>query len=193
MSSDVAKLPPELGEHVMAELQRGERVSYAGRPNWRAEWPKLALIFVFGAGWSAVCFPMVFFTGAAALGFIPFKFGGAPASPWVAVLALLFLLPFAAIGLLCLAAPFAGIAKSARTVHVVTDRRILNVYGGHRRGADSYPLATINFVKRKDRRQGSGSLEIGYGVAHDSDGDPRPLQFDWSGIPDVRRAEAAMQ
>ena len=45
----------------------------------------------------------------------------------------------------------------------------------------------INFVKRRDRKDGFGSLSIGYGVEKDSDDDPRPLTLDWSGIPDARR------
>ena len=71
----------------------------------------------------------------------------------------------------------------------MTDARLLNVYEGKDKGAESYPFAKVNFVQRKDRRDGSGNLQIGYGVEKDSDGDPRPLTMDWTGIPDARRAE----
>ncbi len=193
MSSDVAALPPDLGQRVMGELQPGERVVYAGRPDWRAEWFKLAAIFVFGVGWSAISFPLGAIAVGAAFGLFPLTSGGGPAPWWVGVLIVLFALPFVAIGIGTLAVPFLGIAKSRRTVHVVTNRRILNVYGGRKGGADSYPLDVINFVKRRDRRDGTGSLEIGYGTQRDSDGDVQALHTDWSGIPDVRRAEAAMR
>jgi len=144
-------------------------------------------------GWSAICGTFAFITGAAALGYVPFKFEGEPASPWLAAAALLFLIPFLAIGVCCLAAPLVGILKGGNTVHAITDRRLISVSAGLFKGADSYPLAGVNFIKRKDRRNGSGSLQIGYGVTHDADGDPRPLHVDWSGIPDVQRAEAAMR
>ena len=193
MSSDLLSLPPDLRQRLTSELQPGERVLYAGRPDWRAEWFKLLLIFLFGVGWSAITFTFAFITGAATLGLVPFKFEGQPASPWLAGAFLLFLIPFLAVGVACLSAPVLGIAKTLRTVHAVTNRRIISVFGGFSRGVQSHPLSAINFVKRKDRKNGTGSLEIAYGITHDADGDPRPLTTDWSGIPDVRRAEAALQ
>jgi hypothetical protein len=89
-----------------------------------------------------------FFAVAAALGYVPLNSGGGPPPTWLAILLVLFMVPFVAIGVGTLAAPFLAIAKSASTVHVVTNRRIINVYGGRKRGADSYPLAAIVFVKR---------------------------------------------
>ena len=79
------------------------------------------------------------------------------------------------------------------TVHALTEARLLNVYAGHGLGAESYPLSAINFIKRRDRHNGTGNLEIGYGVEKDSEGDPRPLTLSWSGIAQVRRAETLIR
>lgn len=192
MTSDLFNLPADLRTRVQAELQPGERILYAGMPDWRAEWGNLLAIFLFGVGWGGISFTFLFMMAGAALGIIPFKFEGEPGSRWMAALFCLFLIPFAAIGVTCLAAPFLGIAKSRRTAHVVTDTRLFTVRGGWSAGAESTALCKVNFVRRKDRKGGTGCLDIGYGIAHDADGDPRPLITNWTGIPDVKRAERAI-
>jgi hypothetical protein len=164
-SSDVSKLPPDLRQALNAELAEGECGLYAAQPNWRAEWGKLLIIFLFG-----ITFTFFGMTVAAALGYMPMQFNGEPASPWMAGLFGLFEIPFLAIGVACLLAPYLSVRKSRGTVHAVTDARLLNVYAGRSHGTESYPLAKINFLKRRDRRDGTGTLEICYGVEKDSDG-----------------------
>ncbi len=193
MTSDVSKLPQDLRRALTAELGPGERVLYAAQPDWRAERGKLMAIFLFGLGWSAIAFLFFGMSLGALLGIAPQQSNGKPAGFGMMLFFFLFSLPFVAIGLACLAAPFLGIRKSRNTVHVVTDARLVNIYGGRDAGAESYPLAKINFIKRRDRRNGTGNLHIGYGVEKDSDGDPRPLTTDWSGIPDAKRAEALIR
>ena len=127
------------------------------------------------------------------LGIVPFNSNGKPAGFGMNLFFFVFSLPFVAIGVAMLAAPFLGIRKSRHTVHAVTDARLLNVYVGRDKGAESYPFAKVNFIKRQDRRNGTGNLSIGYGVEKDSDGDTRPLTMDWSGIPGVQRAEAIIR
>ena len=189
MASDTPRLEPELLRRLTAERSAGERVLYAAVPDWRAEWGKLAAIFMFGLCWSAVAFTFFGLSIAAVFGFIPLNVEGEPSGIWTRLAIFAFTLPFAAIGAIALAAPFLSIATSRRTLHAVTDARLINVYAGHDMGAESYPLSAINFIKRQDRRDGTGNLAIGYGVEKDSDGDPRPLTLDWTGIPDVRHAE----
>jgi hypothetical protein len=193
MTGDASKLSTELRKALNAELRPSERVLYAAQPNWRAEWGKLLVIFLFGIGWSGIAFSMFGMTVAAVLGYIPMHFNGEPASPWIAGLFGLFEIPFLFIGGACLLAPYLAARKSKVTVHAVTDARLLNVYVGRSHGTESYPLAKINFIKRRDHRDGTGTLKIGYGVEKDSDGDVRPLTTDWPGIPDARRAEAIIR
>ena len=189
MARDIPNLPAELRTALNAELQVGERVLYAGQPNWRAEWGKLLAILLFGLGWSAIAFMFFGMSLGGLLGIVPLNSNGKPAGFGMNIFIFVFSLPFVAIGCAVLAVPFLGIRKSRHTVHAVTDARLLNVYEGKDKGAESYPFAKVNFVQRKDRRDGSGNLQIGYGVEKDSDGDPRPLTMDWTGIPDARRAE----
>lgn len=189
MTGDLTKLPAALRAALNAEIAVGERVLYAGQPNWRAEWGALFAILIFGIFWSAISFMFFGLSLGGLLGLAPFNSNGKPAGLGMNIFFFVFSLPFVAIGCVMLAAPFLGVRKSRNTVHAVTDARLLNVYVGKDKGAESYPLERVNFIKRKDRRDGTGNLSIGYGVEKDSDGDPRPLTMDWSGIPNVKRAE----
>lgn len=193
MIRNAYELPQDLRKALNAELRPGERILYAGQPDWRGEWGKLAAIFIFGLGWSAISFLFFGMSLGGILGLVPFKSDGAPVGTVVMVALLIFSLPFVAIGCVCLAAPFLGIQKSRNTVHGITDTRLLDVYTGRYAGANSYPLTRVNFIKRRNKRNGTGNLQIGYGVEKDSDGDPRPLTVDWTGIPDVQRAEAIVR
>jgi hypothetical protein len=193
MSRDISNLPHDLRKSLSAELAPGERVLYAAQPDWRAEWGKLLAILIFGLGWSAISLLFFGMSIGGLLGLVPFMSNGKPAGLSMMLFFFVLSLPFVAIGLAMLAAPFLGIRKSRHTVHVVTDARLLSVYVGRDKGAESYPFAKVNFIKRRDHRDGTGNLSIGYGVEKDSDGDPRPLTMDWSGIPDVRRAEVIIR
>lgn len=189
MTGDPIRLPSDLRRALTSELNPGERVLYATQPDWRAEKGTLLAITIFGLFWSAISFTFFGVGLGGLLGLVPVNSGDAPASTGLLLFVFLFSLPFVAIGCAVLAAPVLGIRKSQRTVHAVTDTRLLNVYDAPRQGAETYPFAKLNFIKRKDRGNGTGNLQIGYGVEKDSDGDPRALTIDWSGIPDVKRAE----
>ena len=169
MTSDLLKLPKPLRARVQSELQVGERVVYAGMPNWRAETGKHIIVFLFGAGWSAIIFPLTAMLVLTHFGVndTTISISGLPASSWGRIGLIIFMFPFVLIGLLMLLAPFFGIIQSRRTVHVVTDKRIMNVIAAKRGVAESYPLSTITFTKRKERKDGTGDLEIGYGIGRD--------------------------
>jgi hypothetical protein len=121
---------------------------------------------------------------------LPIK--GTPPSGGMAWFIAIFLIPFVLLGLgLLFSVPY-SIMRGFKTVHAVTDSRILNVFGGRRPSVESYSGQVLNFVKRRDGRQDRGSLEIAYGVERDSEGDPRPVSTKWLGIADVKRAETAV-
>jgi hypothetical protein len=192
MMMHAPRLPQEVQRRLQAELAPGERLLYAGQPDWRAEWGKYLVMTLFGIGWMSICGPLAFFVWAEALGF-PVSAPGKGMPYGLAIFFALFTIPFLLIGFACLAAPFQAIRNSVRTVHAVTDQRILTTTAGKAVKVDSCKLAAVNFIKRHDARNGSGSLSIGYGVEKDSDGDPRPLTQEWPGIPDVRRAETLIR
>lgn len=193
MTNDILKIPNDLRTALQAELHRDERLYYAARPNWRSGAGGLIGIFLFGVFWSAISFVFFGMSVAGLLGLTVVKSGKAPASTGLLLFIFLFSLPFVAIGLSLLAAPFLSIRKTRQTVHAVTDRRVVNVVAGNGASCESYPLAKLNFLKRRDRADGTGTLTIGYGVEKDSDGDPRPLTMEWTGIPDVKRAERSIR
>ena len=192
MTTSAPRLPQHLQRPLHAELAAGERLLYAGQPDWRAEWGKYLIMVFFGIGWMSICVPMALLVWAEALGFSVSAPGkGMPHG--LAIFFALFTIPFLLIGFACLAAPFQGIRNNARTVHAVTDQRILTLITGNAVKVESCKLAAVNFIKRLEARGGYGSLSIGYGVEKDSDGDPRPLTQEWPGIPDVKRAEAVIR
>lgn len=192
MAIDHLRSRPDLRISVMAELAPGESLLYVAQPDWRAERGKLIVFFLFAVFWSAISLLFFGMSLASLLGLAPIPSGGQPGTGMM-VFFLVFSLPFVAIGFGMLAGPFLGIRKANNTAHAITDARLINVFGGADRGVESYKLETINFITRDDRRNGTGSLSIGYGVGRDSDGDPRPLTTDWSGIPDAKRAEALIR
>jgi hypothetical protein len=192
MTTHTPRLPQDLQRHLQAELAPGERLLYAGQPNWRAEWGKYLIMIVFGVGWMSICGPMALFVWAEALGF-PVTTPGKGMPHGLAIFFALFMIPFLLVGFACLAAPYQGIRNNRRTVHAATDQRILTVTAAKAVKIDSCKLAAVNFIKRHDGSNGFGSLSIGYGVEKDSDGDPRPLTQEWPGIPDAKRAEAIIR
>lgn len=194
MSGDLNKLPFPVRNAITLELMPQERVLYAAQPDWRGGTGPLLSQLLFGIGWSVIVFWLAAKTVAAAFGIAwddkPNPDFASPSGPFVL---LLFLVPFVAIGVVFLISPFRTVAESRRTVHVVTDARLLSIIAGPKPKVESITLASINFIRRRDRSDGAGNVEVGYGVETDSDGDPRPLTVNWYGIPNVKRAETAMR
>ncbi|HPG88644.1 MAG TPA: hypothetical protein PLD46_03250 [Hyphomicrobium sp.] len=193
MSTSIANLPPELRKRLSAELSPGERLFYVAQPDWRGERGTMILLFCVGVFWSMIALTFFGVSVTSLAGYAPVTDSSAPPSLPLMWFFFFFSLPFVAIGFGLLASPFLGIRKSKNTAHAITDARLINVYGGADAGVETYKLDAINFIRRRDRKNGSGNLSIGYGVGKDSDGDPRPLTTDWSGIPDVQRAEAIIR
>ncbi len=82
----------------MLNSQHGERVLYAGMPDWRAEWVALFAILVFGLFWSAISFIFFGMSLGGLLGIVPFNSNGKPAGFGMNVFFFVFSLPFVAIG-----------------------------------------------------------------------------------------------
>lgn len=171
----------------------GERVLYAVQPNWRAERGKHIAIFCLGVFWSMIAFTFLGVSLGTLAGYVPVNDSSSPPSLPLMWFFFFFSLPFVAIGLGLLAAPFLGVRKSKNTAHAITDARLMNVYGGKDAGADSFKLDRIHSITRRDRKGSVGNLSIAYGLEKDSEGDPRPVTTDWTGIPDVKRAEAIIR
>lgn len=190
---DIAKLPVDLRKRVTAEIAPGERVLYAATPSRRAGLLPALGVFLFGVGWSSIAFTFFFVSIAMAVGLGPAGVISPEPLSWMAIAFALFSLPFVAVGLVCLSAPFYIVHRNGHLAHVISDRRVLNVYSGRYSGAESYALDRIMSLTRTDWKNGRGTLSIGYGFDKDSDGDARALSVDFGGVADVRRAESALR
>lgn len=191
MITDLTGLPPALRQQLSTQLMKGERLLYAGRPAFGRTFAAHLAIIGFTLFWCSLCLPIAYLAWANVLGFAP-PLKGKPPTGGLAWFIAVFMVPFALIGLMLLYGTLHSLLRARKTVHAVTDSRILDVSGGRRPIAESYNAQQLNFVKRHDARNGRGSLDIAYGVERDSDGDSRPLVTRWHGIPDVRRAETAI-
>lgn len=187
------RLTPALQKRLQSELAAGERLLYAACPDWRTEALRHSISFVFGLGWMAICGPMALLVWAEAAGLVVpgFKTGGM--GQGMALFFSIFMLPFLLVGLVMLATPVFAALSAKRSVHAITDARLLTVDASRRGPEQSIKLAAVNFVRRVDGRDGFGTLTFGYGVEADSDGDPRPLTVTWAGVPQVRRAEELLR
>jgi hypothetical protein len=194
MSLDLAKLTPDLRKRVAQELMPGERVVYAGAPDWTGGIGLGAFLFLFGLGWSALTFTAFGISVGAALGFAPPEMKMPEPRALTSWGLTLFLLPFVVVGVGLLSAPALIVYRNRRMAHIVTDRRVMTVHSGKNKGAESYTLDNIISLTRTDGgEEGCGSLLIGHGVERDSDGDIRAVTLDWLKFPAVRRAETAIR
>src|SRR5262245_8831815 len=189
MPTDFPRLPATLRARLERELRPRERLVYAGVPSpWRTALPALSL-FVFGLFWTSISgFIEVLFVGLL-LGYGP---SPPPVPRWLAGVVSIVGLLFVLVGVVLLASPFDRWRKARRTVHAVTDTRLLTVVDAPWRAAESVETG-ITSVHRRDIANGAGTLAIGCGTERDSEGQAIEVVTWWRGIPDVRRAEDAVR
>ncbi|MFO1150311.1 MAG: hypothetical protein U1E62_18190 [Alsobacter sp.] len=185
-------LPPSLRRRVEAELQPGERVLWAGMPSPLSALLPSLFLFVFGIGWSSLTFTWEAVAVRALLGGA--SSDKAPGMPGgMGVMFALFGIPFVLVGIALLGAPFFVALQAMMTAHVVTDRRLLTVTGGPWKQVESRDPGALTFLRRRDHRNGRGTLRLGFGTTRDSDGDARSVETSWAGVAEVRQAEEAVR
>ena len=194
---DLSDLPPDLRSALEAEISGGERLIYASRPSLRigpAEVFSAILYIGFTIFWCTISFAFAFFSWAGLLGWAPKALiGKIPMDTWGLMALSTLSLPFVLIGIGMLVAPFYGYWKSRRTIHSVTNERVLTVHAKPFGSVLSHTPNSLTYVNRRDHRNGTGSLRIGYGTERDSDGDTRALEMSWTAIHDPRGAEGAIR
>jgi hypothetical protein len=180
------------------ELEPGEVVVYFGRPSFRPTagfWAFTPLYVCWTALWLGV--PGVFITMGVggALGLVQNIWeGGEPMSRLASLGIAMFATPHMFIGVCSLLLPIVRWFELNRTVHAVTNRRLLSVY----RSISVQPVATSYTADKLTSldvtRHGSlTSLQIGVGERVDSDGDTVKEHEWWSAVEDGARAEAAVR
>ena len=178
----------ELQDILRRELLPGEELAWSARPDpKRLRTPFALWLFavpwtVFALAWEAMAL-MPLFGGGGTPGMIRYTFG--IAFP-------IFGLPFIAVGLAMLGAPFWARAEAARSIYGLTDRRVLRVSAGKRRTVRSVPLDRMGPIDVSVQSDGWGTLRIETGSHIDSDGDRVTDRFEVDCVPDVARLEALL-
>lgn len=184
-------LPHDDIEAIKAET-RGEIVRWAGKPDARRAFLYSFSVYAMGIPWSALSFSIFGVLIAAVFsGKMPDR--AIPAWEYALMAAaILFTFAFVAMGIAMLATPFWVRAKARRTVHAVTDKRVVTIINGKTREVSSIDRARILKLVRSEKRDGSGTLRIVSGFKKDSDGDMHEDAVELFGIKDVKAAESAV-
>lgn len=172
----------EATQELAKVLLPGECVQWAGQPRPKSQRASFG-IWLFAVPWTAFALfweslaliPLTQSLKGVALG-IPTGFG---------IVFPLFGVPFIVIGLAMLAAPFLAMHKASRTVHAVTDRRLLTVVTGRATKVESAFIDRIGPVERVSGEDGWGTIRVQTMSRIDSDGDRQTERLQWIGIPDV--------
>jgi hypothetical protein len=104
----------------------------------------------------------------------------------------LFGVPFVAVGIGMLAAPFVPLYQKGRVLYVVTDQRVLKLSLGRELSVNVVPAERIGLVDRRERPDGSGVLQLAVKIGVDSEGDRSTEKFIIGAVADVLGAQKAI-
>jgi len=147
--------PDRFDSALRSVLQPGERVLWKGRPRRRFDFSGFAL-WIFALPWTAFSLFWTF----TAWRMTRIDSADGDAFTVMSYLFPLFGVPFILIGLAMMAAPVLAITLPGRTLHAVTDRRVLRLVAGRLSTLRSIPGGTIATVTAKPRPDGSGTLVL---------------------------------
>lgn len=180
------RLPKAVFQQVNAEFS-GEQVLWAGQPDaWKALLLTTPILLfaipwtVFAVGWEYIAVAMLFAEGSQA------PQGAGKVMSYVFPV---FGLPFVVIGLVMTGSPLWVWWKARRTIHVLTTRRLATVLAGKSLDVTSVEIGQIVSTTRKEKRDGSGTLDLYMGEYRDSDGDRVEKRLSMPGVPDVRELD----
>jgi hypothetical protein len=178
-------LPDRLKQAVADELQPGEAVRWAGRPDparfARRSWAVAAFgVFwlAFGVFWMAMTAGML---------------NGGPGGV-IGVVFPLFGLPVLLVGVGLITSPLWIYRVGLHTVYLVTDRRavLIRTLLGHLH-VNSYGPADLTSLTRVERADGSGDVLFARTAYRDADGYRRTRAVGFHAVPDVRRVEGLLR
>jgi hypothetical protein len=154
-----------------------------GRPAWQAVFGRMLLIFLVGLFCCAVTLPMSIAALAGATGVTPLKFNGSYDWPlWAKIVVPMFTAPFALLSLFLAGYPIHALLTLHKTVHVVTDKRLLDIGPAH---VESHLPTAITSLRRKLTRGGRVTLLIGLGWEKNGEDELVERTTDWIGIRDA--------
>lgn len=184
--ADLSALPAALRRVVEAELEPGERVSWAGQPVpgrlARNEIP----IVGFATVWTA--FSLFWVAGAST----PFLSGSADAG---SILFPLFGVPFVLVGIALLSSPFWAWRRATRTAYVLTDRRAIVLSCGARGSVQvrSFEATALRDVQRTQHADGSGDVVLAIDRRSDGDGGKADHPVGFLAVRDAKAVEARVR
>lgn len=188
----LTNIPEPLRSLTQKELRPGEIVRYAAQPDPpRAGLPAF-LIWGFAIPWNAFSFTF-FSIGLWMVYDLVMGAGPQKNEQWFVLLVPVFSLPFVAVGLGMLGAPFWMMRVARRTVFVITDRRIFSLCSGRSTKVVSCDPARIQTITRKECPDGSGTLKLVTGGYRDTDGDRHTNSFDLPAIPQAAEAQRLIE
>lgn len=176
-----ANLPTELAAVLEEKREPGEQLLWTGRPAplraVRGEWG----LFVFAIPWTA----FALFWETMVIGFGTKSTDAPPGVPWMMAL---FGLPFIAIGIGLLSAPFVAMAKARGTVYAVTNKRVLFLTRkGGKYETHSLVPQYVGDLRSTERGDGSGDLTLVAAPQYGATSAAEHTRF--FGIPGVREVE----
>ena len=187
MLIDYSKLPRWFRQVQMQEFA-GEKIRWAGVPSPTAALRGVMLIWLFAVPWTA--FALFWEISVIRLWLYQLP-NGKSGPPGLGIA--LFGLPFVAIGLAMLSAPFLAARVARRTVHVLTDKRLVTVKQGRSLTVQSLNPRAITKITRKEKQDRSGTLSVDLSPYLDSDGDKTTHSESFYGIRDVHAVELLLR
>lgn len=184
----LSQLPAHFAEVVAREIA-GEEIRWFGRPSARLAFLMSTPAWLMGIPWTVLCL------GWTAVPVSVLLYADRANDPlqgwgsWAMAGMTLWGLMFVAVGLYMIAVPFLAWAKARRTIHLVTNRRILTLEAGRTIVVRSVWPKDIISLDRRERRSGLGTLTVVTGYTTDSDGDRVAETEVLFAVPDVRTAE----
>lgn len=173
---------PDIQARIRAELRPGETVTWSGQPDPARLMRAGFLAWLFFVPWTA--FALFWTAGAAG-----FKFPDFSTASTFQLLFPLWGLPFVAIGIGGMSAPWLAQRKALNTIYVITNQRALSIEGGKSVTVRSYLAADLGVIERTERPDGSGDLILFTRNERDSDGDTRKRKEGFLAVANVRKVE----
>lgn len=181
-------LPEAERKLIERELQPGERLVWVGKPSpVRAAFANSGGT-VFGLIFAAV--PAYILSPT----FVPANWLADVIGRWDWTMEKVICGGFMLIGLAFIFSPLWQALITARTVHAVTNRRLLTVESGIRgRVVRSLEPRDLKGIERVEHGGELGTLKFDRGTKKDSDGDLVKVADVWYGVPNARQGETAAQ
>ncbi|WP_284177712.1 hypothetical protein [Rhabdaerophilum sp. SD176] len=184
-------LPREALQRLTRELA-GEPILWAGQPAPGLAFWRAALLWLFAVPWTAFSLA---WEGIALAAFFSAEPGQRPEGVGAVLIWIfpLFGLPFVLIGLWMLAKPFLEARKARRTVHVLTEKRLITAELGEAISLTSLPPSRIVEITRRAGPAGTGTLSLSLGQFRDNDGDRVEKVIHLLGVPDVEQLDRELR